>query len=228
MLNKDNIEEILKNLDPSDEEMLAAILDQLMFMGLPQDLLDRLEAILSDFNHKQHSAAKALTIWVFQMANTKIKETKKKKKKKKKSPHVFFGLSAKSGYFCSQMLANNKYAILDFSPDQMILKACLGLAQSYMESKLQCHGHVLSDLQQNPEVVSKLPETNIIGSTADDLCWDGLTLATTSLGSTANFAGQVAGIALDQISLNIINAIVSTLGISPSKSTQPALQLFGM
>ncbi len=58
MLNKDNIEEILKTLDPSDEAMIAATLEHLTIMGFPQDLLDKIEALLSGADHKEQNRLK--------------------------------------------------------------------------------------------------------------------------------------------------------------------------
>ncbi len=227
MLNKDNIEEILKTLDPSDESMIAAILEHLTFMGFPQDLLDKIEALLKDADHKDHNASKALTIWLFQLANKRVQEKKKKKVKKKKSEIPFFILAAQAGYFHSQKLALCQYNIMEFSPEQTLLKACLEIAQNNLEGKLFDHSQTLQNFQPYTET-SKL--NTILEIVSNDIPKDTISLSSTVLGTALNgITNQIAGVVMNQISEAIVGTLLSIVSQAlTQQSPKSPYQMFGM
>lgn len=229
MLNKDNIEEILKTLDPNDEAMIAAILEHLTMMGFPQDLLDKLEALLSDADHKDHNASKALTVWLFQLANKRVQEKKKKKKSKKKKTAIpFFLYAAQAGYFHSQTLALCQYNIMEFNPNQILLKACLELAQNHINGKSSDYQHTLQEFQPYSE--SSRLNSVLELATASNLQNDSISLASTILGTAINgVTSQIAGVIVDQISDAIMSTLVSVVS-QAIKQQQPKspYQLFGM
>ncbi len=228
MLNKDNIEEILKTLDPSDEAMIAAILEHLIMIGFPQDLLDKIEALLKDADHKDHNASKALTIWLFQLANRKVQEKKKKKVKKKKTTIPFFLYAAQAGYFHSQKLAICQYNIMEFNPNQILLKACIELAQNHLNGKSSDYQHTLQEFQPYTES-SKLNSVLEL-ATASNLQNDSISLASTILGTALNeVSNQITGIVINQISDAIINTLINVVSQALTQQvTKSPYQMFGM
>ncbi len=224
MLNKDNIEEILKTLDPNDEAMIEAILEHLVLMGFPQDLLEALEELLKDGNHKDHNASKVLTVWLFQLAN-KRKLEKKKKNKKKKSPIPFFIYATQAGYFHSQKLALCQYDMMAFDPNSILLKACMEIAQNHISRTAHNYINPLQEFQSYTET-SKL--NTVLDSVGNDILKEAVQMSSTILGTALEgVTNQIAGMILCQIPAAIINTLFNIVGqsITSGQSKSP-FQLF--